>query len=194
MSLLSQVNLLLRITHSNDIMRRYFVVNGFDGALTMMGLMIGFLVSTPAELSTVINVCLGTAIALAMSGVSSAYVSESAERKHALGELEDAMISDLHDSAYGDAMRWTPLLIALVNGLSPLLFSLLILIPLLLSNAGIVLPVSPLYIAIIIALIIVFLLGIFLGRMTKIPWWRSGIRTLLVAIMTAIMIFLFTGY
>lgn len=194
MRLLSQINLLLRITHSNDIMRRYFVVNGFDGALTMMGLMIGFLVSTPAELSTIINACLGTAIALAMSGVSSAYVSELAERQHALGELEAAMVSDLHDSAYGDAMRWTPLLIALVNGLSPLLFSLLILIPLLLSNAGMLLPISPLYVAIIIALIIVFLLGSFLGRITKIPWWCSGIRTLLVAIMTATMIFLFTGH
>jgi len=194
MSLLSQVNLLLRISHSRDIMRRYFVVNGFDGALTMMGLMIGFLVSTPAELSTIINACLGTAIALAMSGMSSAYVSESAERQHALGELEEAMISDLHDSAYGDAMRWTPLLIALVNGLSPLLFSLLILIPLLLSNTGMLLPVSPLYIAIMIALVIIFLLGIFIGRIAKIPWWRSGVRTLLVAIMTASIIFLFTGY
>lgn len=194
MSILSQINLLLRITHSNDIMRRYFVVNGFDGALTMMGLMIGFLVSIPAELSTVINVCLGTAIALAMSGVSSAYVSESAERQHALGKLEEAMISDLHDSAYGDAMRWTPLLIALVNGLSPLLFSLLILIPLLLSNTGMLLPISPLYIAIIIALVIIFLLGSFIGRIAKTPWWHSGIRTLLVAIITASIIFLFTGY
>jgi predicted membrane protein (TIGR00267 family) len=190
MSILSQMNFLLRITHSNDIMRRYFVVNGFDGALTMMGLIIGFLVSAPAELSTIINACLGTAIALAISGVSSAYVSESAERQHALGELEEAMISDLHESAYGDAMRWVPFIIALVNGLAPLLFSLLILIPLFVSNAGVFLPVSPLYIAITIAFIIILLLGIFIGHIAKTSWWRSGIQTLLVAIMTAAMIFL----
>lgn len=171
-------------------MRRYFVVNGFDGALTMMGLIIGFLVSAPAELSTIINACLGTAIALAISGVSSAYVSESAERQHALGELEEAMISDLHESAYGDAMRWVPFIIALVNGLAPLLFSLLILIPLFVSNAGVFLPVSPLYIAITIAFIIILLLGIFIGHIAKTSWWRSGIQTLLVAIMTAAMIFL----
>jgi len=60
----------------------------------------------------VIPPILDTLIALAMSGVSSTYVSESAERQHALGELEDAMISYLHDSAY--AVRWTPLLIASV--------------------------------------------------------------------------------
>ena len=80
MSLLQQTKLLLRITSSRGIIRRYFVVNGFDGALTMLGLIIGFLVSSPAELSLLINACLGAAIALGVSGVSSAYISESAER------------------------------------------------------------------------------------------------------------------
>jgi predicted membrane protein (TIGR00267 family) len=194
MSVLNQINFLLRITHSNDIVRRYFIVNGFDGALTMMGLIIGFLVSSPAELSTIINACLGTAIALGMSGVSSAYVSESAERRHALAKLEEAMVSDLHESSYGDAMRWVPLLIALVNGLAPLVFSLLILTPLWLSNYGMVLPAPPLYIAIVIALAIIFFLGIFIGRIADVSWWRSGIQTVLVAIATAGMIFLFTEH
>jgi len=48
------------------------------GPLTMLGLIFGFLLNNPADLSIVINVCLGAAIALGMSGVSSAYVSESA--------------------------------------------------------------------------------------------------------------------
>ena len=117
MSLLRQTRFLLDITRTREIVRRYFVVNGFDGALTMLGLIIGFLVSAPADLSVVINVCLGAAIALGMSGLSSAYISESAERKHALEKLERAMISDLQDSAHGDATRWVPFLIALVNGL-----------------------------------------------------------------------------
>ena len=63
MSLFQQVKFLLRITRTRDIVRRYFVVNGFDGALTMLGLIIGFLVSTPADLSLIINACLGAAIA-----------------------------------------------------------------------------------------------------------------------------------
>ena len=36
MNLLKQVNFLLRITRTHGIVRRYFVVNGFDGALTML--------------------------------------------------------------------------------------------------------------------------------------------------------------
>ncbi len=191
MSLLRQVKFLLRITRTNHILRRYFVVNGFDGALTMLGLIIGFLVSTPADLSLIINACLGAAIALGVSGVSSAYVSESAERKRALGKLEGAMISNLQDSAHGKAARLVPILIALVNGSAPLIISLLILVPLWLSNAGISLPLPPLYAAIIIALLLVFLLGVFLGRIAGISWMRSGIQTMLVAIMTAVLIYMF---
>lgn len=194
MNLLDQVRFLLRITRTHDIARRYFVVNGFDGALTMMGLIIGFLISTPTELSVTINACLGAAIALGVSGVSSAYISESAERQRALGKLEEAMISDLQESAHGEAARRVPLLIALVNGSAPLVISLIILMPLWLSNAGIPLPVPPLYAAIIVALILTFLLGVFIGRIAGISWLRSGIQTLLVAVMTASLIYLFAGH
>ncbi|NOR42464.1 MAG: hypothetical protein GQ572_03940 [Gammaproteobacteria bacterium] len=193
MSLFQQAKFLLRITRTRDIVRRYFVVNGFDGALTMLGLIIGFLVSAPADLSLIINACLGAAIALGVSGVSSAYVSESAERKRALGKLEEAMISNLQESAHGEAARLAPILIALVNGSAPLIISLLILIPLWLANAGIQLPLPPLYAAIIIALLLVFLLGVFLGRIAGVSWLRSGIQTLLIAIVTAVLIYIFVG-
>ena len=55
----------LSISQSYDIARRYFVVNSFDGALTMLGLLSGFYVSEAVELSVVIPACLGAAIALA---------------------------------------------------------------------------------------------------------------------------------
>ena len=194
MKLLEQARFLLRITRTQDIMRCYFVVNGFDGALTMLGLIIGFLVSGTTSLSVIINVCLGAAIALGVSGVSSAYVSEVAERERALGILENAMITDLRDSAHGEAARGVPLLIALVNGLAPLAISLLILIPLMAANAGFELPVSPLYAAVAVALLLIFLLGVFLGSIAGVSWLRSGIQTLLVAILTAALIYLFAGY
>lgn len=193
MNLLGQARFLLNITRTQDIVRRYFVVNGFDGALTMLGLIIGFLVSSPTDLPVVINTCLGAAIALGMSGVGSAYVSESAERQRELAKLEKAMIISLQDSAHGQAARRAPLLIALVNGSAPLVISLLILIPLFLSKAGIQLVISPLYIAIIIALLLVFLLGIFLGRISGVSWLRSGVQTLMIAVVTVALIYLFTG-
>lgn len=192
MNLIHQIKFILQLTRSSDIVRRYFIVNGFDGALTMLGLIMGFHFSSSVELSVILNACLGAAIALGMSGMSSAYVSESAERHRELAKLEDAMLSDLQDSAHGEAARRVPWLIALVNGLSPLIISLLILIPLFLSIDGIMFPVSPLYISIVIALVLIFLLGVFLGRIAGVSWIRSGIQTSLVATITATLIYLFT--
>ena len=189
----AQARFLLHITRTHGIVRRYFVVNGFDGALTMLGLIIGFLISAPTELSVIINACLGAAIALGMSGVSSAYISEAAERRHDLLQLQEAMIADLQQSAHGAAARRVPLLIALVNGLAPLLISLLIIIPLWLAQLGIPLPASPLYLAISIAFVLIFLLGVFLARIANISWLRSGVQTLLVAIVTAALIYLVAG-
>lgn len=194
MNLLRQLSFLLRITRSQDIMRRYFVVNGFDGALAMLGLIIGFIISAPDNIPVIINVCLGAAIALSMSGVSSAYISEEAERKRALEKLQDAMASDLQESAHGKAARRVPLVVALVNGSAPLGISLLILLPLWLAQHGVALPISPLYAAIAVALLLIFLLGVFLGRIAGVSWLRSGFKTLLVALITAAIIYLLEGH
>ena len=194
MNVIQQARFLLSITRTQGIARRYFVVNGFDGALTMLGLILGFLISSPTSLDIIINACLGAAIALGMSGISSAYISEAAERKHDLGKLEEAMIADLQDSAHGDAARWVPFFIALVNGSAPFFVSLLIITPLWLSNAGFYLPLSPLHIAIIVALLLIFMFGVFIGRIANISWLRSGVQTLCVALLTAMLIYLFTGH
>jgi predicted membrane protein (TIGR00267 family) len=193
MKLFKQWLFLLNLAGSKNIVRRYFVVNGFDGALTMLGLIFGFLLNNPADLSIVINVCLGAAIALGMSGVSSAYVSESVEQQRALSKLEGAMIRDLQDSAHGKAARWTPIAVALVNGSAPLFISLIILSPLWASQAGLSSPLYPLHSAIIIAMALIFLLGVFLGRIAGVSWIRSGIQTLFVAAMTAALIYFFAA-
>ena len=194
MNLIEQARLLLSISRTSNIVRRYFVVNGFDGALTMLGMIIGFMISATDDLNMIINACMGAAIALGMSGLSSAYVSEVAERKRALVKLEQAMIADLHQTAHGEAARWVPLWIALVNGASPLFISLLILLPLWLTKAGMFLPISPLYTAVLVALLLIFLLGVLLGQIAGISWLRSGIQTMLIAAITAVLIYLFTGF
>lgn len=193
MNIFHQARFLLRISRTHGIARRYFVVNGFDGALTMLGLITGFLISSPASIPLMINACLGAAIALGVSGVSSAWVSETAERRRALEKLEAAMVADLGASYHGQAARWVPVLIALVNGLAPLLISILILTPLWLAQSGVVLPLSPLYAAILVALVIIFLLGVFLGRISGVSWLRSGIQTLMIALLTAALVALVAG-
>lgn len=190
MKILDQFSLLLKISRSQEIARRYFVVNGFDGALTMLGIIIGFYHVGDSTLPVVISACLGAAIALGMSGISSAYISEAAERKKELSELEGAMVADLGDSAHGQAARLIPIAIALVNGLAPFLFAVIIISPLWFAPHVTPLPLQPLELSITIALIIIFLLGVFLGKINGRYWLFSGLRTLLIALVTGVIIFL----
>ena len=183
---------LVIISKSHDIARRYVVVNGFDGALTTLGLLVGFYISTGTNINIAITACLSAAIALAMSGISSAYVSEAAERKREFRELQSAMISDLSGSAHAKASIWMPLLIAITNGLSPLILSLIIITPLLLTQLGYSLPFNPYEAGIGIAFFLIFLLGVFLGRVGGTFWLVSGLQTLLVALVTTVLIYLIT--
>ena len=125
--------------------------------------------------------------------MSSAWVSESAERRRELAELESAMVADLEQSLHGEAMRRVPLMIGLVNGAAPLIVSILILVPLWLASAGVALPVPPLYAAMAVAVTSIFMLGVFLGRIGGTSWLRSGIKTLSIALLTAALIFLFAS-
>ena len=190
MSWLDRIHFLLHITRSQGIARRYFVVNGFDGALTMLGIITGFYVSEADELRLVLGACGGAAVALGVSGFSSAYISERAELRKSLVELQDAMLADMSKSAHARATRWVPLLIAAVNGLAPLVISLLIMSPLVAAYAGMGVVFDPLLVAIAVALAVIFLLGVFLGQIGRTFWLFSGLQALLVALCTIGLILL----
>lgn len=181
---------LLEISHSEEIMRRYFVVNGFDGALTILGLIMGFYVSGYVELQLVITSGLAAALALSVSGVSSAYISEAAERRRKLTQLENAMVTSLDESHHARAAVWIPWLVAFTNGIAPLLFALIIISPVWLAHHEIVFSENPLLAAIVIALVIIFLLGVFLGRVGGVFWLWSGLQSLLVALFTLGLIYI----
>ena len=182
------LGLLVALSRSQAIARRYFVTNGFDGALAMLGLTMGFEVADDVSLRTVFNACVGTAIALMMSGLSSAYVSEAAERRRELRELEAAMVTDLGGSAHARAARYAPWLIALVNGLAPLVMSMVIITPLWFSVLGLSWPLPVLESAIGLAFVVIFLLGVFLGRISGVFWLWSALRTLAIAAVTALLV------
>ena len=190
-----RLGLLLELSQYDSIGRRYFVVNGFDGALTILGILLGFHQANDTAVSVILSACLGAAIALGISGISSAYISESAERKKELKELESAMVSSLDESAHAMAAQLSPAIIALINGLSPLLLSLIIISPLLFALYGnpdsmIFVYFSPVEISIFVALVVIFFLGIFLGRISGQFWLLSGLRTLLIALVTGAIILL----
>ena len=191
MAFLDKLRMLLSVSRPQEIARRYFVTNGFDGALTVLGLLMGFRVAGDVPVEIALGAGFGTSVALGVSGLSSAYFSETAERKAEFEQLRAAMMHELHGSAHADAARYTPVLIALVNGLAPFFIAQGILLPLWLAAAGVSLPVSPLDTGIGIAFGLVFLLGVFIGRLSGTFWLWAGLRAALLAVATMGIILFF---
>ena len=117
------------IANVGEIARRYFAMNAFDGILTIIGVLMGNLSAGIEDANVVITTGLSTCIAMGISGLWGSYLTESAERKHDLEELGRSTLTDLNDTHIGRASRYAAVFISIVDGLSPFLAALLVLIP-----------------------------------------------------------------
>ncbi len=191
----------LELTKGVEIARRYLAMNAFDGALTMLGLILGGLVSMAVlgpeiVLHTTLLAAMGTSLAMAISGFSGSYLTESAEREREVEEMGKAMLSDMSQSMYAKATRVTSIVVALVDGLAPSVSAVIVVSPLLLVLFGILEVYIAFYVAIVICMILLFALGLFLGSVSGKSIWGYGAKTLLAGILTAAFMFLiafFTG-
>lgn len=185
----------LELTQGVEIARRYLAMNAFDGALTMMGLILGGLLTiNPAipdqahlQFDAILLAAAGTSIAMAISGFSGSYLTESAERDREVEEIGKAMLSDMSDSMYAKASKTTSVVVALIDGSSPAIAAFIIIIPLFFVPSGILGYRMAFYFAIGICLALLFALGLFLGSVSKKNVWSYGAKTLFAGIMTAIL-------
>ena len=87
-----------KITNLWGIARRYFVNNFYDGMLTVLGILLGFLIlilkedQTSIDSHLVILTGLGSSISMLISGLTGSYLSEKAEQKKMKEELDRAMV------------------------------------------------------------------------------------------------------
>jgi len=167
---------LLEIAEVGDIARRYAAMNAFDGILTIMGVLVGSYSARIREPRVVLTTGMATAIAVGISGLWGAYLTETAERKRSLAELGSLVLTDLRKTRLGRASRAAVIVVALVDGLSPLLASVCVLLPFVLAP---LLPplVSPYGLSLGIALVALFGLGAFLGTISREHLVLAGLKT-----------------
>lgn len=171
----------IRISKAGQIARRAFANNSFDGVLTMIGVVMGSFVVGVDNPTVVLVTGLSTALAIGISGGWGAYLTESAERRHEIGELERFTLTDLQDTKIGRASRSAVVLVAAVDGLSPFLSALLVVVPFFMA------PLLPsvayaYYASIAMALLALFGLGIYLGRISKENLIMSGFKTTIAGV------------
>lgn len=160
------------------IARRYFAMNAFDGVITIIGVVVGSMVAGVEDPRIVIVTGITTCVAIGISGFWGAYLTESAERKRTLRQLERHTLSSLEGSRVGRAQRTAIIVVTLVDGLSPPLVGALVIAPFFVAAQ---LPsIAWAYIgSLALALVTLFALGMFLGRISKQSMVRYGLKTTL---------------
>lgn len=164
------------ISEAGLIARRAFVNNSFDGVLTMIGVVMGNMVVGVQDAKVILITGLSTATAIGISGGWGAYLAESAERSHALKELEQVTLTDLHGTKIGKASRMAVKIVAAVDGLSPFSAALLVVIPFFFAPLFASIQYAY-YASMAMALLSLFGLGVFLGNVSKHNVLVSGIKT-----------------
>ena len=183
-ALIKRIQLYIQITEMGPIARRYFVKNGFDGSMTMLGIIVGAWVVNVSQPEIIVTAGLGACLAMGISGVSGAYMTERAERKRDLKKLETAMMTKLNDSIITDATAFVSLYAALVDGGSPILTALISLSPFFLLLHGLIAVQMAYTASLVVTLVTLFMLGIYLGRIAKENALLYGIQTLVAGIAT----------
>ena len=181
---IKRIRMYIQITEMGPIARRYFVKNGFDGSMTMLGIIVGAWVVNVTQPEIIVTAGLGACIAMGISGVSGAYMTERAERKRDLKNLETAMMTKLNDSVINDATTFVSFYAALVDGGSPILTALVSLSPFFLLLHGLIAVQSAYMSSLVVTLVTLFMLGIYLGRVAKENALLYGIQTLIAGVAT----------
>jgi len=179
-----------QISEVGDITRRYFVMNAFDGALTMLGVIIGAYMAGIYNPMPIISAGVAGSIAMGVSGLSGAYMTEKAERAKKLKELENAMLIDLKNGLHYKSHRFASIFAAVVDGFSPALAAMLVVSPFILVRFGVFNTITAFYLSIILTMISLLLLGLYLAKISDESMIKYGLQMLLVGFITAFLCFM----
>lgn len=190
----SKIIYYIKLTRNLEIIRRYFITNGFDGTITIMGIVLGNLYAGIIEPFIILAAGLGGGIAMCISGISSVYLSEKAEKIKEFRQLELAMGKDLARSDIGEAIRIVPFMTALASGFSPLIASLLILLPFMAVAGAGTFTVNTYYLSVLISLLLLSSFGLLMGKVARQNIWKYALKALAVGFVTIVVIFVIGRY
>jgi predicted membrane protein (TIGR00267 family) len=179
-----------KISKVEDVARRYFVMNAFDGTLTMLGIIFGSYFAVGVQPRFVVSAGLGAIIAMTISGFGGTFMTETAERKRKLKKIEKRLLRKLKGTQREKAAFFASVYAAIVNGVSPALAALICVFPYILALWGIFSGVLVFYLSLGISTLVLFSLGLYLGKLSKENALLLGIKMLIVGLAVGIVSFL----
>ncbi len=181
------------LTKSGAIARRYFVIGAFDGALTILGVILGAYVAKvsmdPAIAEQlIVGAGVAGAVALAVSSAVGAYEAERVEHVLSHKHLEKAMLCAV-EGTRKEAIGVSIFVSALAHGVAPLVAAFVPLIPFFFMPLD-----EAVVTGTIITLAFLFALGAYLGSLIKEMIVYTGLRFVIAGLATSIALILVGGH
>ncbi|MGV8025332.1 MAG: VIT1/CCC1 transporter family protein [Anaerolineaceae bacterium] len=174
------------IAEIGEIARRYFAMNAFDGVLTIIGVLMGHYAAGVDNPMIVVTTGLTTSVAIGISGLWGSFLTESAERKRGIDEISRSTLTDQNGSKIGKASRFAAVAVAIIDGVSPFVASIVVLIPFFFANLFANIHYVY-YVSIGFALLVLFGLGMFLGKISKQNLIIMGLKTLAAGLVSILI-------
>ena len=179
---------IFRYSRAEEYSRRYAVMNAFDGVITVLGIIFGSVLLGQAAVKQILAAGIGASIAMGISGASGTYMTEKAEQERKIKEIEEAMLVKLDGTVIVKARERAAIISAIVDSLSAMLAGLAVLTPYFAATIRLLTSEIAFHLSTIISFALLFGLGIFLGKIAKKDIIRSGIKSLVVGLVTLLLI------
>ncbi len=182
-----------RMTDLGSLTRRYIVIGAFDGALTIVAIVLGALAAvvlfgniiSPLDVRLLVNAGVAAAIGLAISSGWGAYEAERVERKLEIQQLEQQMQRPMNGCMVDSAVRFATIWASCIHGIAPLPAAILPLIPLMILPFDFLLGGA---ISVAITMLFLFVIGVWMGRIANASMIAGGLRMVLAGVVTALIL------
>lgn len=176
-----------KISSVGEVARRYFVMNAFDGTLTMLGIIMGSYFAVGVQPKFVVSAGLGAVLAMALSGFAGTFMTETAERKKRLKDIEKKLLIKLKGTEQEKSASFASIYAALVDGVSPALAALVCVFPYIIGLGGTINGDIVIHLSLAIGGVILFSLGFYLGKLSKENALVMGLRMILVGLVVGVL-------
>lgn len=183
-----------KIAELPRLIRRYMVLGALDGALTILGVVLGaHLMGEPLNSNAIVNAGILGGVALGISNAWGAYEAERIERERNIDRIERAMLCSIDNSVIAKAEKFAIIIAAVVHGISPAAAAIIPTLPFLLAANNLLLGEQALTLSIGLTLTLLFILGAYLGRISKISSLFTGLRMVAMGVIISAICILFGG-
>lgn len=167
-----------KILVEHEIVRRYIIINTFDGALTILGIVVAIIMSGIRDPELVIIPSIGASVAMCVSGIWGSYAAERVEIRKKIRTIEAHMMKSLSNTQFARKREQMAWIIGVVDGIIPLIVAFILILPFFFVNPGIISMQLAYYSSLILIGINLFVLGVFAARISNESMIKQGLLML----------------